>query len=75
MIYGRSQPNTHTGNGLRKPDLIIYNEQKTYIIDMSVVSDQADPTAERNRKVKYFSATDLTRSTAVAVRRARCGSV
>jgi hypothetical protein len=45
----QAKRNNATGNGLRKPDLIIFNKLKAYVFDASVVSDQADIVTKHNR--------------------------
>ena len=39
--------------GLRKPDLIIYDDDKAYVVDATIVSDLASMNAAHEQKIIY----------------------
>lgn len=50
------EPRINTEEGLRKPDIVAYKEEKAYVIDAQVINDQFDLNrAHENKKLKYAS--------------------
>ena len=47
--------------GLRKPDLIIYNDDKAYIVDATIVSDSASMDAAHEQKITYYQQPGISR--------------
>lgn len=46
-------------SGLRKPDLIATRGGSSFVVDVTIVSDDALLTTEHQRKVDYYNVQDI----------------
>ena len=54
------EPAIPTTAGLRRPDLIFHhNERSTYLLDVTIVADNAVPHEVHERKVQYYDVPDI----------------
>lgn len=54
-----SEPSIVTSMGLRKPDLIVYNQNVCYIIDVSITADFFPMTRPYNAKLLYYNINEI----------------
>lgn len=53
------EPSIKSNAGLRKPDLVASRSGQTYVVDVTIVSDNAMLDLEHERKVQYYDVPEM----------------
>lgn len=54
------EPAIPTPEGIRRPDIIVWNADKAYVIDVTIVADNADMYVAHELKVAYYNKPHVT---------------